>query len=215
MRKIHLAGFAIVAMLVFSAFSVASASALEYLISGNPVKAGEKFTIDVTVLPAKALFLEDMKEGIGLACLEVETGAGEVTSPTEGIITEGKCKNSSIDVEKGTCGSPELVAVDLPWKTILTSESLTEILEDGKGEPGWLAECTILGIKVNDTCVTNGGKPSVANGEEEELATTFSETETSTEEATCSVPKEKVGLIHGELMLKALVGGVLLSFTVS
>lgn len=72
-------------------------------------------------------------------------GKGEIKSATA-----TGCKNV-----KG-CSEPETAkAVHLPWKTQLQEVGETPedaILNGGSGQPGWLLECTVLGVKAKDEC---------------------------------------------------------------
>lgn len=205
MKKFYVVGLALFSVLAFGVAVASSASAAEvaqWLVDGATIALGAKVNVDVS----GELLVEDMSQKIDLLCLEI-SGLGFVLSNGEDEIIEGKC--GSINVDEGTCGSAALIPVNLPWKTQLTQmengEYLDAITNSGVGNPGWEATCTILGIKVKDTCTTNGGTTVNTNNTSlEEVESTFTGTDSAAEEAECSLSKTVVGLVAGTLFLKAL-----------
>lgn len=138
-------------------------------------------------------------------------GADEITE----ILTTGGGAISTIELSgsglsctavAGTCGSPKVWAVNLPWLTLAelweesTEHGFVDLIEPhtGGGNPGWYVECTILGIKGSDTCTTPQGASSLSN-EGEGVLGVFSEPFTELmglKLATCS-RGEETGQVEG------------------
>jgi len=218
-KKLSVIGVALAAVGAFCAFASASAFALpaEWLVSKAVVPAGSNIEVDILLL-SPGILLEDMKEGIDVLCTAAE-GTGLISGPTSAEVTAGKCTAVESMTSGVTCA--KVTPIKLPWSGTLTGES-TEALEliksVAKTGAGWEVECTVLGIKAVDTCTTEEGKPKIINNlAEEEAEAEFVETPvTEIEEAACTLSKaEHTGLVVGNLMLKALVSGVLLSLEVS
>ncbi|HEY3829188.1 MAG TPA: hypothetical protein VGL57_08335 [Solirubrobacteraceae bacterium] len=79
---------------------------------------------------------------------EGSSGPGTVGKVTK--LTFAKCASSS-----KTCENPTMEAADLPWNTELYASAGTmrdNIIESGKGAPGYTIECTVTGIKYADKC---------------------------------------------------------------
>ncbi len=221
MKKIHILGVTLFAMFAFGALSAGSAFAAEtaqWLVDSGTIALGEAINVNVSV-NSTGLLLEDMNATLKpeVLCTKAE-GLGFVYSNGEDEIVEGTCTASESMTSGVTCTAPK--PVDLPWLTQLVQETSGEYLDliksDGKGEPGWQVECTALGVKVSDTCVTENGKPVQKNDEAtEEVESIFALEVEKSEEANCTVGGKEEGLLAGSLFLTALVGGVLLKLTVS
>jgi len=158
----------------------------------------------VAMLTSPEVLAEDMGLGVDLLCLEA-VGSGTLEEEGLATISTGSC--TTVNVGSGTCGSPKLGPADLPWHTFAYADGTTKldaILADGKGAPGWEAECTVLGVKAKDLCTTESGKPTVkevgGNLEIEFLANT----QTGAEQAECSIGGKEEGLVNGTFKLEAL-----------
>jgi hypothetical protein len=143
------------------------------------------------------LEFEDSKTSLGavrLKCKVVSVGTvGPGAEDTIEKVTTSGCK-----VVKGTCGSPTVEAIHLPWKTELTEigGEVRDVLKSGgTGLPGYKSTCTVI-IKVTDTCEaeTNAGVGySLTEG--------FAEVkfDPKSPKATCTQSKEKTGTVEGTL----------------
>lgn len=94
---------------------------------------------------------EDTGVGIGIECginTEGALGPGKFGSLTKVSITG--CLTT-----KGSCVSPTVTAINLPWEGELydaESQIRDKLIVSGGKSPGWKAECTVLGVKVKDEC---------------------------------------------------------------
>ena len=79
-----------------------------------------------------------------------------------------------------------------------------EILDEITGEPGYLVECKIFGIKVDDSCSgnTQTQEKNVTGGVED----TFNENETITPPSNCTVGGTGKGLAVGSGVTTAPAG---------
>jgi len=230
MKKIHVIGFTLFAMCAFCVVGASSALALpivpQWLVSSttipleNAKKEVEK--VNANVEPeGNLLLLEDMNATTAgdpdILC-EIEKALVFLLSNGAGEVAEGACK--PVEVDKGTCGSPVVAPVDLPWTTVLLepAENIYEvdITKGTGGAPGWLAECTVLGLKVNDVCTTEKGKALVENTEDGLVHVEFMEEVEKEEEANCTVGGKEHGLLFGLFFLHALnASGELIPLAVS
>ena len=220
MKKIHILGITLFAMLGFGALSAGSAFAVEtaqWLVDGATIALTEAVNVDIT----GELLLEDLKATLkpDVLCLEV-LGLGFLYSNGEDTVTEGECMGVESMTSGVTCEKP--VPLHLPWLTQLVQtaggEFLDEIKNGGAGEPGWKVVCTALGVKVTDECTTENGKPTQVNHTPtEEVESVFEETVAKSEEANCTVGGKEEGMVQGSLFLNALntAGTELLALTVS
>ncbi|HEY2631125.1 MAG TPA: hypothetical protein VGI26_01970 [Solirubrobacteraceae bacterium] len=196
MRKIHIVGLALVAMFAFFAVSVASASAVEWLIKNEAIAAA-------TAVKSKSvgkLVLEDM----GMSKIECEgtdagtVGPGAVDSIT--AITATGCVAVS-----GSCEAPVTAkAVGLPWATELVAGPRDKITTVAAG---WAVECLVAGIfKIQDTCTgaTSTGISNVAAGVDAAFDATSGETP-----ATCTLTGKATGLVEGTDLNENPAGGQL------
>jgi hypothetical protein len=190
MRKLHLVGLALVAVFAFSAFVATSAFAHEWLVAGKTVGAGEEFPVEQT----GTLTLEDEGSGVGLEC--TGKGTGKVLSAAKDIVetaTASTCKTI-----KGTCGTPNAVAVHLSWSTELETvgtELRDKVTNSGAGTPGWNVTC--FGI-IKDTCEgATSTKITVGTGSPADVVSSF---DTKSPQANCSVGGAAKGKVLGELL---------------
>jgi hypothetical protein len=102
-------------------------------------------------------------------------GAAEIT---EILTLAGAAVSTAVLVASGLsctnvteCASPIVWAVNLPWLTLLVlweegaETGFADLIQPhaGGGNPGWAVECTVLGIKVEDTCTAPEAAASITN----------------------------------------------------
>ncbi len=222
MKRIHIVGITLFAMLGFGALSAGSAFAQEtaqWLVDSATIALTESWNVDIT----GELLLEDMNATLkpDVLCIEV-LALGFLYSNGEDTVTEGECMKEESMTSGVSCETPK--PANLPWLTQLVQvstappEYLDEIKNGGKGEPGWTVTCTALGVKVTDTCTTENGKPLQENiAGTGEVESVFAEVVAKAEEANCTVGGVQQGLVVGSLFLNALnaAGTELLTLTVS
>jgi len=207
--------FAVVALCAVSASAAFGAEVPQYLVEGKTIALGETIepTLETEAGEAGWALVEDMNASAAgdpdLLCEVVET-KNLLLSNGEGEVPSGKC--AKIAVDSGTCGSPKLGPVNLPWTTKLlepaAGEFEGEIKAAGEG-PGWAAECTVLGVKVTDTCVTQHAKFLVLV-ETGLLHIEFMEVLAKNEEAAnCSVGGKEEGLVNWLFWEHFFINGVL------
>lgn len=159
MKKIHALALALVAVFVFGAISVASASALEWLIDGTSA------TSLISVENIGTLVIEDSKIGLKMACKGVLDGSvgpagedevteilasGVATSLAAPLVCEGS----------GGCSAPaELAGEGLPWHTKLTGTT-----EDSIEKSTYWSMCNVLGFLTEEECTLTSSKWIVKNG---------------------------------------------------
>jgi len=222
MKKVNILGVSLLAVLAFCAVSAGAAFAEEtaqWLVSGASIALGTAVNVDISL--HEAILLEDMNATLkpDILCTAIAKALGFVYSNGVDEIIEGECTAAETMTSGVTCVAPK--PVDFPWLTELFETAagvfLDRLLSDGKGAPGWEAECTAFGIKVNDVCKTESGAPPQENSTEEEVLSTFPENPEEIELADCTVGGEDQGLLAGSLLLKALSanGLELLSLAVS
>jgi hypothetical protein len=223
MRKIHLVGLAVFAVSAFLAVAASAAFAEEvpqYLVEGATIALGtsEAVTTETETGEAGLALIEDMNASAAgdpdILC-EVAKVAGTILSNGEGETTAGECLKPVVD--KGTCGSPKVNPVNLPWTSLLLEPTAgvfeVDLKAAGNG-PGWAAECTVLGVKVIDTCTTQNGKALVTNIEGL-LHIEFMEEIEKIEQANCSVGGAEQGLVNWLFFLHLFIGGLLVPLEVS
>jgi hypothetical protein len=207
------------ALLAFGAFSASSAFALESVWLEGGVKPTEALLVE----SEGELTLEDAKEATALLCSGLnegfiggdKSGANpkwdevtrilnlELTSSTIlcTFTKTGSCEESS---------SPNAIAVGLPWLTELVlvgSEFLDLITSPGSGKVGYDSTCLVLGITILDECTLTTGEAVVTNGTEGNALVGFSSA--TQPDGECTLPKEKVGVVTGTIILKAASGEAL------
>jgi len=211
MRKIHLLGLALCAMMALSAFAATSALAAEtasWLVEGVQVTlTNGPFHAEI-LAEGKLLLLEDMKAP-GTPDIECEpVGLGMLYPNGEDTQETGECLNP-ID-KKATCaaGSIKVEALNLPWLTQLLEPTLGVFVDDltagTGGNPGWLIECTVLGLKVTDECTTANGKTNIENLADGLVKVVFPEIVEPIEQANCTLGGVEQGLVVGEFFLHVL-----------
>jgi hypothetical protein len=195
-KKIQIIGFTIIVMLAICSAAVSVASALEFLISGVAVKAGEK----VSVSMSGALILEDMNKGSPMALECVGTGTGVVEAAGKGV-QETATATSCVTLA-GTCASPSMKAIHLPWTTQIEGER-NLISSSGAGAPGY--EVTCFGI-IHDTCegTTSVGLENMPTETPPDLLAIFSAT--LSEPGKCTIGGANEGLIIGEVLVTTTEG---------
>jgi hypothetical protein len=150
------------------------------------------------------LEFEDSKTAVGavrLVCQVKSLG-------TIGPHAEDKIESAEVTeckVVKGTCGSPTVKPVHLPWNTELTEtggEIRDKIKNSGAGLPGYTSTCVVI-IKITDTCEgeTSAG---VANNLTEGLVEI--KFDAASEKAKCTQSKAVTGTVFGTLKVKAKNG---------
>ncbi len=165
----------------------------------------EEITSARAVTEEGELEFEDSKTSLGavrLKCKVVSTG--EVGPGSEGNVE--KVTTSGCKVVKGTCGSPTVEAVHLPWKTELTEigGQMRDVLKSGgTGLPGYKSTCTVI-IKVTDTCE---GETNAALDYNLTEGLTEVEFDSKSPKATCTQSKAETGSIEGTL--KATTKGIM------
>jgi hypothetical protein len=211
MRKFQIFSLAIFAVLAFaslatSAFAVENA---QLLVGGASIALGAETHIEVLAENAEGkatkLELEDM--GVGTAVTCTPEGLGFALANGAGTQETGTC--SGITVTKGTCGSPEVVAQNLPWTLQVEQEGAafsSTIKSAVTAGAGWLVECTVLGVKVDDVCTTQKGLVSLVGEVTGLVLVTFAPTKAE-EFANCTVGGKEEGLVNGTFELHALGSG--------
>jgi len=222
MKKFHILGVALVAMLA-SAILVSSALASQealWLIKGADVTANTAATI------GGELLLEDMKPPIGEAVDVLCSGTFVGTIGANGVdsvtLVEGlKGEDNKIIctyTKKGACEGTEVTvtAVNLPWSSelMLVSEKFVDLQKGTGGEPGYEVECkTIIGT-LKDKCVAESAKEigaEVTNGTEGAVAAFLESNSEVTPPGECSLGGKEQGLVAGSGVVKTATGEVTVS----
>jgi len=219
MRKVYLLGTALVAVFAFSAVIVSAAFAEEALWLFNSAEV-------TTLLPVSIegeLTLSDLKAPGGVASatcsgfFDGSVGPGEEDEITKVLNLEGTEINElggavhiKCEAKEGACEKTtdiELQPENLPWLTELEFMSngefldlITSIKTPAEG-PGWNILCLILGLNIEDLCV--GNVSALIELMEEPTGMVLlgifekTEIEKEGEQATCSLSKEKSGVLNG------------------
>ncbi len=243
MRKVTTTGVLLsILVLCFGGPPTASAAETEWLCNEKVV--GTKSECVVLGENLEVLLLKDMSAGSEVDCPVgsvlsegfVGPGAKDETTKVEFLEAGAKCtapeKAENLKGESVANACKKAVKVEaenLPWNTTL--ETINEELWDKiagskeKSNPGYLTECEVEGIKVDDLCEANEALPLLvavedlaADSEEPKLslvdmlflATTFQEKEgkeVQGEWGKCSVGGANSALVVGELLLEALLAG--------
>lgn len=157
-------------------------------------KWGYKFTNHPSGASVPSSFKETFTDS-GLGTSVTCSGTGEGTIGPEAADKQTKLTVSSCTTVKGTCGTPMAEAIHLPWNTELfepVSEEVRDRFSSSGGLPGWKVTCTILGIKVIDTCEgeTNA---KIVNGQGK-VEATF---DAKSPRVKCSMGGAEAGIIEG------------------
>jgi hypothetical protein len=237
MKKIHLLGFALVAMLAFSAFAAVSASAeitllAEWLINGVGVvtltsvetKGSLELTDTATAFGSATSLCPDTGEGAFDGTVgpngedeitEVLTAAGlAVGTDVAGTLTGTGLKCLGVKICAAEADAEVFVA-NLPWHTLLflmeSGAMLDRIFGSGAGkEPGYELVCLIGGIPVTDLC--EGPTSSTMENMLSVDGLTndlLGNFDATSEPASCSLGNATSGKILGEGLLSTLDGSVL------
>ncbi len=206
MKRVHLIGIALMAAFAMAAVAASAASAHEWLEDGSPIASALKVNSKGT------LELTDSKTTIGsvtLECTGVDVGtigpdaADKIEKVEESPLGSGKTKIKCTSTNR-SCGSPEAEAVHLPWNTEIQTvgtETRDVIKNSGAGVPGWAATCTVIGIKVTDTCTaeSNTALADVSPNVEAIF-------DAKSPKATCSQSGEATGSVLGVDLIEAPSG---------
>ncbi len=172
----------IVALLVGTALSAVvapDASGLEWLCNGAPLMGAARCATEAE--NENPFVLEDMGVSASVTCVKSSVFvAGSIGPVAEGEITEvkfiapktncspsAKAENQKNEEVANACTEViDVKAVNLPWKTTLVEKEGTNnwwILLSNKaaGEPGYLVECLVAGLAVDDKCLTKEAATSV------------------------------------------------------
>lgn len=169
MKRYQLLGLALVAVFAFSAVLVSAAGAVEFLLA-EFLNAGAKITT-AQASDAEAAELELVSSNGGNLKVKTKVLCSGILDGTVGPGSEGVVKElltlAGVAVSTTTlsgeglsctndenCGTPKVWASGLPWKTEL------ELMVDGTEtffvnlliNAGYYVECTVLGVKINETC---------------------------------------------------------------
>jgi hypothetical protein len=175
MKKLHVIGLALVAVLAFAAFSAASASATQWLINGAPISGEPEGLIEAEAL------LRDTSFGHVVCSLDIDvlwlsitlldviavlTLAG-VQSGTPLSTSPILCKRVAT-CEEGT--DIEAWPKNLPWKLTLELSGTKFINKLAEPEGSYEILCLIFGIASTDECTapigSSGEVVNVAGGVE-------------------------------------------------
>jgi hypothetical protein len=217
MRKFHIVGITLFAMLAFGAFSVSSAFALETVWLEGGVKPTEALLVESEA----ELLLTDTKEGTVVLCSGLDEGfiatggnakLDEVTRILNLELTSSTILCTFSSKTPGSCeesSSPNAMAVGLPWKTelVLVGAQFLDLLTSASGKVGWDLTCLVIGITILDECTLTTGETEVTNGTEGNALVLFSEL--LQKKALCTLSGEETGVVEGEDINKAASGEAL------
>lgn len=182
MKKFSLVGAALLVVLAFSALSVASASAVEFLLAEWLLNNGTitsalgsdtegKIILGETILGIK---IEAECTGIidGTIGSAAHNGEDTITKVLNAAGTEETgvklVGTALVCVNHANCPEPLVWPVNLPWNTL--AELMIEgtetfmvdlILSSGAGSPGWEVQC--MGSTTSDECTTAEGITRLTN----------------------------------------------------
>ena len=183
----------IAAMLITAAAAATPALASEWLVNAAVISG--TWTRDIT----GELLFEDSHQKIDVLCEEI-TGLGTITAPKAGTLSELKCGKTESMTAGITCTKG--VVENLPWNTELDAARKEIISEGGSGPLKFKFECTIIGVKVIDTCTETEVQDTVENQTEGFVSDEF--TGSSEEVAECSLDGKVALKIEGRLASRAL-----------
>ncbi len=210
---------AVLAVLALSAMALAStASATTFLLAEfleNNVGILETMLVETT----GELLLENTKGPIGAAAAVCSgilvgdigvNGADDVTEllnlAKELITNTALTELALLCTDETGCESSKVWAVGMPWLSLMElweqgSESgfVTLLTSQSGGNIGWYVECTVLGIKGSEECLTATAASSATNvtgGVEGTFLESFTEL-MGLKLALCSGNKEETGIVQG------------------
>jgi hypothetical protein len=204
MKKIHIVGLALVAVLAFSAFSVASASALEstWLVGGAKPAAA------VASDSEGELVLEDLKGGLFL-----EDAAVKCQGTDEGTVgPNGEDKLTKVVVNACTnvkgCPAPDTAApINLPWNTKV--ELIGAAFYDDLTSASTVGYTVTCAGFATDTCSIALATVLLKNGTGGEVLAEFSGTDANQPAANCTRGGTAQGLVNGTDKLLTVSGAAL------
>jgi hypothetical protein len=200
LKNIKVWGLAFSTMLLISGLAVGNASAApQWTLNNGPISAS------ISTTGTGTLELTDTNGFLGktvvVKCTGTMTGmAGPGPAGTTKTVTVSSCVTVS-----GVCGSPSASAIDLPWKTELSTiegDVRDTIKADGTGAPGYTIKCTIFGSTITDTCTSERGQPLV-DLNTGPVPVTF-EAESGT--ADCTLGGPNAGHVRGTVKVSAKSG---------
>jgi len=207
MTRIKLIGLTLIATLAIAAVVSASASALQWLLSGKPI------TSRVAVTGSGKLLLADTKAIGGESAIVCEgTAKGFAGPAAKSEVTELKASKCSFQAEKNSSceasSEPTASALNLPWLSLLLSFegfTRTSFTAPGGKVPGWKLECQVAGIfKVSDECTATSAFPEVVN-----LAAGVGILVLGTGDANCSNGGDGAGTALGTILAESPKGSTL------
>jgi hypothetical protein len=204
MRNIKIWGLAFSAMLLISGLAVANASAAPQWTLNSLA-----LTKSVPTTGSGSLTLTDTNGFFGNTVSIVCTGTTTGTAGPGAIDTTTTVAVTSCKTDVGTCGEPKAEAVNLPWKTELSTVNgvvRDTIKSDGNGKPGYKVECTI-GFRVSDTCTSEEGRPKVTLN----TSPVPIEFDSESGNANCSLGGTGAGHVGGNLTVKSTAGTLTVS----
>jgi hypothetical protein len=216
MRKIHVLALALVAVFAFGAIGATAAFAetteTEYLISGQPVVAGE------LVDDEGELLLTDHKGGIfGEEVMVLCSGLslGEVLSAVDIDVTTIYALGTSdpetlgsaaipCTAQTGICSEPVAKAINLDWLAeLMLVGTVPEVLltpETGMNGPGWSIECSKI---AEDSCTSPEALVEVKNETNGTVDAFFNE-----ETGTCTRGGAGSALVEGLIIFLSVTAGL-------
>jgi hypothetical protein len=186
MKKAHVVGVAMFAVLLFGVMSVASASAatLQWLEDALPIGTASNNDAEGEIT------LTNLKTAIGTKAAVLCSGifVGSVGPGSQDVITEVldlaekpitlTARITCTNIEG--CPKPELSPENLPWLTVLElmgTEAeplfLDKILNGGKGEPGYTVHCEVIGFPFEETCLGVASSKLINDPSERDVLSIF------------------------------------------
>jgi hypothetical protein len=217
MRKVHILGVALVAVLAFSAVLATAAFAGEWLFEGKPITTaegalkseteGELTLIDYAEKGSNAVLVEITCSGIFdgtvgpgaadtvTALLNLAKEEINKTALTEPALLCNVTKDAGAltDCKEGTANAL-LWAINLPWATeielMTNGEELDVFLNNAGKIPGYYVECeSLIGISGTNSCEGGVTIATLTNGTgtPAEVLGSFKPLAASTERANCTL----------------------------
>jgi hypothetical protein len=228
MKKTHVFGLMVFAVVVFSVMVAASASAatLQWLDNGKPITTPQLADVTGTV----EIGNEHAVAGFKVSILCTFESDGTVGPGAEGLATEfldSSEKRVELGVDEpvctndSSCPKPSVVPAHLPWLVrieLMGTEAeplFLDVAENGgKGEPGWEIMCEepLIGL-VEETCTSVPAKLGSADLENDPAENDVLGTVVLEEITLCSGTNEETGFVSTgtEPGLILLVSGEALS----
>jgi len=179
----------------------------EYYLRATWLVNGEELPSSVELLSEEEIGIEDMKGGLFGEAVEIlcsMLNKGQLTPPNialvESLTSLSGGETIECITEKGTCPTPTVKAVNLPWEgQFFVGESEEVRLElhahSGGAAPGFKIKCS----SVEDECVGDSD-PLIENlAESNDIDATFDEA-SNTEPGKCSRGGSEQFLLHGTIL---------------